>query len=655
MKDRKFLAAAVLLIAGLILTYSNHFNNPFQFDDAHTIESNLAIRDIKNIPRFFVDGTTSSSLPANQAYRPGLTTLNAIDFWLSGKPEPVPYQYHLSIFTLFVVLGIALYFFFLNIYNLTDKRESNKWIALFSTAFFCYHTANAETINYIIQRAESVSTFMIILAFLIYFYLPKYHKFYLFLIPILVGFTVKEPTIMFMPLLFIFILLFEKETSLTNIFSKQGFPNLLKTLLFTLPGIIVCLLLFSYSRSKTPENWTSGGGDPLMYLQTQTFVIVHYINNFFLPLNLSADTDWKLITNTFDDRVITGTLVILLLVILAFRASKKKESRPVAFGILWFFIALIPTSSIFSFAEVLNDHRPFFPYIGLVMATVWTAVLFIRKHEAAFKKPVLQVALITCCCLFIVAHGFGTHHRNDVWSTGEKLWKDVTIKSPANGRGWMNYGNSQMAKGNYDEALAAFNKAKELYPNYSYVYINLGILHAATGKHGDAENYFRNAMALSKTNPECYRYYGKWLIERQRYSEAKSILAQGLQLSPEHMQIKSLHNVAQQYDSGKNVRLENMIDELKSNPTADGYLNLSLEYYNLGDYHKCIEAAEKSIELKPDYALAYNNICSAYNVLKEYDKAIKACQKAINIKPDFQLAKNNLKLAQDEKAKQEKK
>ncbi len=659
MKNRNFFVAALLAIAGLILTYSNHFNNPFHFDDAHTIETNAAIRDIKNIPRFFVDGTTFSSLPANQAYRPGLTTLNAIDFWLGGKDVPVPFYYHLSIFIAFILLGVLLYFFFLKIYDLAYKHENNRWVALFTVAFYCYHTANAETINYIIQRAESFSTFMLLVAFIMYFYLPKYNKYYLYIIPVLAGFTVKEHTLMFIPLIFLFIYLFEKETSLTGIFSKKGIQNFFKTLLVILPGIIACVLLFVYSRSKTPELWTSGGGkewqDKLEYLQTQTFVVIHYVDNFFLPFTLSADTDWKLIKNPFDDRVIIGTVFILALVILAFRASRKKESRPITFGILWFFVALLPTSSLFPFAEVLNDHRPFFPYIGLVMAVVWSLTLVIRKNESFFKKPVMNTLLTAGCLLILIVHGIGAHHRNDVWSSGEKLWKDVTIKSPANGRGWMNYGNSQMAKGNFQEALVAFNKAKELWPYYSYVHVNLGILNASMGKHVEAESYFKTAISLDGKNPETYRYYGKWLIEQQRYSEAVNILQQGLKWSPEHHDLKLHYNVAVQYAGGKNVRLEAMLEQVKTQATADGYLNLSLEYYNMGDYEKCIEAGRKALELKPDYALAYNNICSAYNALKQYDNAIVACEKAISIQPDFQLAKNNLKLAQSEKAKQIKK
>jgi len=38
-------------------TYANHFHNSFHFDDAHTIETNAAIRDLRNIPQFFRDAT----------------------------------------------------------------------------------------------------------------------------------------------------------------------------------------------------------------------------------------------------------------------------------------------------------------------------------------------------------------------------------------------------------------------------------------------------------------------------------------------------------------------------------------------------------------------------------------------------------------------
>src|ERR1041385_6208178 len=97
--------AAGLLALILVATYANHFHNSFHFDDAHTIVNNAAIQSLRNIPRFFTDATTFSSLPSNQSYRPLVSTLLAIDYVIGGMK---PFCFHLSIFALFFVLVLLL-------------------------------------------------------------------------------------------------------------------------------------------------------------------------------------------------------------------------------------------------------------------------------------------------------------------------------------------------------------------------------------------------------------------------------------------------------------------------------------------------------------------------------------------------------------------
>src|SRR5438132_8724791 len=100
--------AAGLLALILLAAYANHFHNSFHSDDAHTIVNNAAIQSLKNIPRFFTHARTFSSLPSNQSYRPLVSTLLAIDYWLGASPAPTgglnPFWFHLSIFALFVAL-----------------------------------------------------------------------------------------------------------------------------------------------------------------------------------------------------------------------------------------------------------------------------------------------------------------------------------------------------------------------------------------------------------------------------------------------------------------------------------------------------------------------------------------------------------------------
>src|SRR5689334_17541013 len=101
--------AIAFLIAAVTAAYANHFHNTFHFDDSHTIENNAAIRTLGNVPRFFSDASTFSALPTNQSYRPIVSTLLALDYWLGGGLRP--FVFHFSIFALFIVLILSVGFF----------------------------------------------------------------------------------------------------------------------------------------------------------------------------------------------------------------------------------------------------------------------------------------------------------------------------------------------------------------------------------------------------------------------------------------------------------------------------------------------------------------------------------------------------------------
>ncbi|OJW79364.1 MAG: hypothetical protein BGO69_19420 [Bacteroidetes bacterium 46-16] len=640
----------ILFIIALITTlvYSNHFNNSFHFDDAHTIVNNLSIRDIHNIPVFFTDGRTMSSLPSNQDYRPGLTTLNAIDFYLSGKTTPDPFVFHVSVFASFILLGLLFYILLLNILTVTANSVYNKWTALFITAWFWLHPANAETINYIIARGDSFSTLCIILAFVLYIKLPNTRIYYLYMLPVIIGFFVKEPAIMFVPLLFCYKLFFEQEMSLRMAISKPA--RSLKLLIpLGIPFLIV-IGLFVFSRKMAPDTWVPGGYDKWRYLFTQPAVIFHYCNNFLLPFNLVVDTDWTLVPSYTDEKVINGLLFVIVLLVITYLAAAQKKWRPVAFGILWFFIALAPTSSIFPFAEVLNDHRTFFPYLGLFIAVAATGRNLLDRYTPRIQKPMNKSVLLVTAFLLLTAYAYGTYKRNEVWHTEETLWKDATIKAPANARAWMNYGNTQMAKGNFAEAEKCFEKAITLSPYYAYVYVNMGVLKAAQGDRAAAEPYFKKALELDPGNPECYAFYAEYLIQGGRNTEAGQVLEKGLAISPAHEKMNQLMQQNQKaLNAGTTItiaqsdeRLAQIAKWTTAHPSPENYLTLSLEYYSARQFENCIRAAQQALQLRPCYDLAYNNICAAYNQLQQWDNAVDAGKKGLECNPGNPNLKANL-------------
>lgn len=653
MKFKKyfFTATSLVFAALLCLSYSNHFDNGFQFDDYHTIVNNIHIQKLSNIYRFFTDIETYGTNPDNRTYNPVLVTLNAIDFWIVGKLKPK--VFHTSIFASYLVLGVLLYLLLKRIFDVSLKDTWNCWFALFSTEFFMQHTANAETINYIIMRSDSFSTLMIVASFIVYFN-HRARSLRLHYLTFLLGLGTKATGFIFAPLLSAYILLFEEKMPLWGpLLITKNFRSTISFIKKSAPIMIIAACIFYFERAwfrqGNPLLSPSGSGrsEAFNYFMTQWYVIAHYIGNFILPLDLSVDTDFSIITNVVQRKVLLSLMLLLVMVSAAFHASKKQETRPIAFGIIWFFFALAPTSSFIPFGQIANDHRTFFPYIGLVMATGWCIslkIIQIRDSASSTRRVTIPV-IATLYFMTIILHAYGTFQRNIVWGSAELLWKDATVKAPNNARVQLNYGLALMEKGKYDQALIHYNKALELMPSWSYVHINMGILKDATGYPEEAEQHFKKALQYHPLNPNSYYYYAVFLDKKSRSEEALDLVEKGIKVSPNYAGFNELRNklkLSKTKMLTKSITSEN---ELDKNQQVSDYINLSLSYYKSGDFKKCISACENVLQLHPNHVVAYNNMCSAYNAMSEWEKAKDTCEKALAINPDYELAKNNLRIA----------
>src|SRR5262249_1694309 len=157
-----------------------------------------------------------------------------------------------------------------------------------------------------------------------------------------------------------------------------------------------------------------------------------------------------------------------------------------------------------------NDHRTYFPYVGLTLAVAWSLRIADCGLRNADWHRVHRGLLVTAA-VAIAAMAFGTYRRNIVWRTEESLWLDVTRKRPNNGRGLMTYGVIRMAKGDYTTADEYFQRALALVPEYSYLHINIAILKGALRQDADAERHFLAAQKFDPDNPVSYFFYARWL------------------------------------------------------------------------------------------------------------------------------------------------
>ena len=202
-----------------------------------------------------------------------------------------------------------------------------------------------------------------------------------------------------------------------------------------------------------------------------------------------------------------------------------KKTRMIGFGLLWFLIGLLSTS-VLPLAEVMNDHRTFLSYIGLVIAMAGAVSLLVNRDLRYSLWG--RVAAAVTVGFFLCGNGYATFQRNKVWNTEETLWRGVTIKSPRNPRGLMNYGSRLMTKGGFNGALGYFHRAFALAPQYSVLLINLAIAEDAMKQDAAAQQHFKDALRLAPTSPDSYTYYARYLLSHSRAEEARGFLHSAL-------------------------------------------------------------------------------------------------------------------------------
>ena len=57
--------------------------------------------------------------------------------------------------------------------------------------------------------------------------------------------------------------------------------------------------------------------------------------------------------------------------------------------------------------------------------------------------------------------------------------------------------------------------------------------------------------------------------------------------------------------------------------------------FRLGNYEEAIKLWKKVINIKPDYAFAFNNLGNVYSKLNNFDESLKYFTEALNLKPNY--------------------
>ena len=516
-----------LLISLLgVLFFSNHLNNPFQFDSVAYIVNNANLKNPETLLSF--------EFWKKEFLARGLLRISlALNAYLDGFR---PFGYH--IFNLaFHILNALLLFFVLEKSLRRFGMEAVGWgskrirsVSFFSAVFFLCHPIQTESVIYIMSRSEVVASTFYLAGFLLFQQLLErsstshlqYGLYFLsiFLIA-LVGFSVKQIVATLPAIMILYYLCSCPDHSPALQFLKKW--------RWAITGIIAGVAGFLFYKLLTDETFLIGPSRPeemvgrAKYMLSQPSVIVfYYLKMLLFPMNLNIDPDIAVVTSFLSWNFLLPMFCIAFLLLCSLKVFK---TRFVFFFLCWFFIILSPSSSIVTLHDLAAEHRTYLASAGIfILFACGVAEVTCRWGET---RP-LNITLIFC----VFALGIMTMKRNAVWQSELSLWQDTHQKSPHKLRPLINLARAHSLEGNSEKAIQYYQESLVKGPGVFATNYNLGALYLEKGLVTDALRHFQLASRIEPEIPEPFAKLGEIYLSQKNFKLADSYFKRAVELNP---------------------------------------------------------------------------------------------------------------------------
>jgi Flp pilus assembly protein TadD len=524
---RKFtLLFLALLGVGLAVSYANSFGIGFYFDDIYGIANNPAIRSLRNIPLFFSDPFTLTAVRENVDIRPVLVVTFAVNYAISGNE---PWSYHLfNLILHFIATGLVFVIVRDHLWwPASDRGPSGeaRIPAAVAALFFALAPLNSQTLNYMWARSALLCTAFYLAAFLALLH----RRWMLGSVLHVLGLLTKAIAVTLPVMIVVQDFLYRDRARYPTVMSYiRDWRRLV--LPVGLPAVLNVVYLVHHSillpegwEAKLHERWVT----PWIWFMSQWPALLYYVRLFLWPDALSVDHDFPYTTSLLLPRAWLSLLALLTWSVLALRAARRYPQ--VTFATAWFFLTLAPESSFAPLAEVINDHRPYIASsLGLSVLLAW----LIDRAVALIAQRQRQTVFIAASLILCAAALPFNRYRTWQWSDSLRIWEDTTRKSPNNGRAWMNTGLAYMGRGDLVSARRYFERARDLTPQYAWVYMNLSVLETNEGHPEKSLAQAQEAVRLRPDVSMTHYYLGEALEKMGRANEAAAAYQQAIRLDP---------------------------------------------------------------------------------------------------------------------------
>jgi tetratricopeptide (TPR) repeat protein len=400
-----------------------------------------------------------------------------------------------------------------------------KWRGALVAALFALHPLHVESVAWISERKDVLSTLFWMLALFGYTDYAKTGRVSRYFIALLlfgIGLMAK-PMLVSLPC----VLLLLDYWPLRRFAEHRTFRLLIEKLPFLAFSIASSAVTLLVAREQA---MTSLGTVPI-FLRTENAALAYlaYIGKMFSPTELAVIYPYNLHPSPVHALVSLAGLMIASVAVISTRRSK-----PYLFtGWFWFLVTLAPVIGIIQVGpQAMADRWTYIPFIGLFIILAWggweaSSLLRIPRFVQALG---VSIALALCAWL--------TRAQLRYWHDSIALFQHAANVTVENGVAEANLGFALAEQGRYDEAIAHYKTALQSQPR-AIIWNNLGQSLVATGKLEEGINAFQNALRLNPSFSSAHRNLALALVRTGRQQESLIHFGDAVRLEPENA---SMHN-----------------------------------------------------------------------------------------------------------------
>ena len=207
---------------------------------------------------------------------------------------------------------------------------------------------------------------------------------------------------------------------------------------------------------------------------------------------------------------------------------------------------------------------------------------------------------------------------------------------------YLKRGNALKGLGRLEEALASYDAALRLKPDYAQAHSNRGVALKALGRLEEAVAAYDAALRIKPDYAEAHSNRGNALKDLGRLEEALVSYDAALRIKPDYAQAHSNRGNALKALGRLEEALASYDAALRLKPDyAEAHSNRGVTLQALGRLEEALASYDVALQIKPDYADASYNRGNALKDLGRLEEAVSSYDAVLRIKPDYIKAYSN--------------